>query len=382
MKKKLLFMFLVLMLILCSGCGKSADVQNQDLKEDELPEKEEGGEFTEENNSEENISDGESVEESDSQGEITDVEEPEEDEPEAKETEQQPSAEEEETFSLQDISDYVFSFSSGVGAWYTELRINADGTFKGHYQDTDMGDTGENYVNGTMYVCDFTGKFGDLEKVDDFTYKMKLESLAFDEQPEKEEIIDGVRMIYATAYGIDDGEDFYLYLPEAEFSALPEEFRNWVRNSCPDGSTEGKLPFYGLYNEKMEEGFSSYEYKEESLSERIALEISIAEEADADWETRQKDNFSQSEMNMASAERYQIWDDALNSIWKLLESGLDEATMEQLRAEEREWIKYKEAEAEAAGKEMEGGSMQPMLESGKAAQLTKERVYELAEYAK
>ena len=56
MKKKLLFMFLVLMLILCSGCGKSADVQNQDLKEDELPEKEEGGEFTEENNSEENIS--------------------------------------------------------------------------------------------------------------------------------------------------------------------------------------------------------------------------------------------------------------------------------------------------------------------------------------
>lgn len=388
MKKKLLMFVFVLTLTLCSGCGKSEGTQNQDTNEGEISEKDAEGELSGEDNSSEDNLEERLMREGESQKKIIEAEEQEGEKAKAQETEQQPSTEPEHEFGLEDLTDCVFSFSSGVGAWSTELRIDADGTFRGHYQDADMGDAGENYPDGTLYVCDFTGKFGALEKVDDFTYKMKLESLAFEQQPEKEEIVDGVRNVYSTAYGIDGGEDFYLYLPDAEFSSLPESFRGWVNNfwawvndPAPDGSMEGKLSFYGLYNEKMEEGFSSYEYKEESLSERIAMEISIAEDLEADWETRQDDSATQLEMNMASAELYQIWDDTLNTVWKLLEAELDEATMEQLRAEEREWINFKEAEAKAAGKEMEGGSMQPMLESGKAAELTKERVYELAKYA-
>lgn len=47
-----------------------------------------------------------------------------------------------------------------------------------------------------------------------------------------------------------------------------------------------------------------------------------------------------------------------------------------------EWIQYQEQEGKAAGKEMEGGSMQPLLENDKAAELTRLRVFKLADRLK
>ena len=77
---------------------------------------------------------------------------------------------------------------------------------------------------------------------------------------------------------------------------------------------------------------------------------------------------------------YKLWDDELNSIWGRLKEKLDKETMEALTLEEKEWIKYKEAEVKKAGAEWEGGSMQPMIESDMASTLTRERVYVLAAY--
>ncbi|MBD9077500.1 MAG: DUF1311 domain-containing protein [Clostridium sp.] len=42
-------------------------------------------------------------------------------------------------------------------------------------------------------------------------------------------------------------------------------------------------------------------------------------------------------------------------------------------------MKDKETDADEAGKEFEGGSMQPMAYSLKAMEITRERVYELME---
>ena len=54
--------------------------------------------------------------------------------------------------------------------------------------------------------------------------------------------------------------------------------------------------------------------------------------------------------------------------------------MEKLTSEQRAWIREKEAAAKDAGAPYEGGSMQSMVISQKAAELTKERVYQLLEY--
>lgn len=295
----------------------------------------------------------------------------------------EPAAEQEgaqKGFSFSDLSDSVFYFSSGAGAWSTELRIRDDGSFEGQYQDADMGDTGEGYPNGTLYYCRFYGTFGQPEKVDDFTYKMKRTYISFEQEPEKEEVIDGVRYIYSAAYGLD-GEDFYLYLPGSKLADLPQAYREWVGYYNLEAVQEEELSFYGLYNVQEELGFSSSVYVEQSLSGQIATEISYAEEREKEVEKKQQEAVTQLEMNETAEEMYRLWDDTLNAVWRLLESDLNEEDMEALRKEERAWIAYKDAEVQAAGLENEGGSMQPLVEAMKAAELTKARVYELEKYA-
>ena len=55
------------------------------------------------------------------------------------------------------IKDRVFTFSSGVGGWSTELNVGENGAFTGNFHDSEMGETGEGYPNGSMYGCLFHG---------------------------------------------------------------------------------------------------------------------------------------------------------------------------------------------------------------------------------
>ena len=102
------------------------------------------------------------------------------------------------------MQKYSFEFCSGAGGWSTDFEIEKDGSFKGSYHDSDMGDTGDDYENGTMYLCGFSGKFTDLTKINDYTYQMKMENLTYDETPGKEEIADGVKYIYTDVYGLKE----------------------------------------------------------------------------------------------------------------------------------------------------------------------------------
>ena len=133
---------------------------------------------------------------------------------------------------------------------------------------------------------------------------------------------------------------------------------------------------------KPEEGQAEAAASQPSLSDEITAEISYAEEREKEIEKKQKAAVTQMDMNLTAAEMHQMWDDTLNIVWGLLEANLSEADMEVLRKEEREWIAFKDAEVQAAGQECEGGSIQPSVEASRAADLTKARVYELAEYAK
>lgn len=294
----------------------------------------------------------------------------------------EPGQTEDGKLDFEDLAGWTFYFSSGAGAWFTELAIDSDGRIEGHYQDADMGDTGDTYPNGTLYLSDFTGNFGELEKVDSHTYKMKLSSLSYEQEPAKEEIVDGVRQIYSIANGLAGGEEFYLYLPGTRLDELPESYLGWVISYGLEKNGKEELPFFGLYNVTTGDGFSSNQYPEQSLAERIAMEISFAEESAEELEKKLQEATTQLDMNTISGELFQTWDDTLNIVWKLLEAELDSADMEKLRTEEREWITWKDAEVDAAGQRTAGGSAQSMDRYQKAAELTRERVYQLAEYAK
>ena len=70
-------------------------------------------------------------------------------------------AEEEETV-FEQMSRMEWSFLSGVGGWSTDLHVAADGSFTGEFHDGELGETGENYPNGTIitqqyYCADYDG---------------------------------------------------------------------------------------------------------------------------------------------------------------------------------------------------------------------------------
>ena len=108
----------------------------------------------------------------------------------------------------------------------------------------------------------------------------------------------------------------------------------------------------------------------------------IEEQAKEMNEELQSGLLAQQEMNRLSGELYRLWDDEPNSLWSRLKETLGSDEMESLTKEEREWIKWKDQSVKDAGKEAEGGSLQPLLENDTAAELTRERVYNLAGWLK
>ena len=82
-------------------------------------------------------------------------------------------------------------------------------------------------------------------------------------------------------------------------------------------------------------------------------------------------------LNQMAYQEYELWDVLLNQIWAYLGENLDESQMEALTAEQKQWIKEKEASMKEAGAGFEGGSMQPMVEYGSGATTTQKRVEDL-----
>lgn len=150
------------------------------------------------------------------------------------------------------------SFNSGAGGWSTELHLCADGSFTGEYHDSDMGDVGEGYPNGTVYVSSFSGSFTDIQKVDDTTYKMTLGGL--EQSPVDTGIIDGILYVQSDAVGIIGGEEFWFYTPEAATAQFSEEYLSWWPGRYSDPAPD-TLTVYGLRNVNEETGFfSAYDY--------------------------------------------------------------------------------------------------------------------------
>jgi hypothetical protein len=166
------------------------------------------------------------------------------------------------TLEFSELSKYHFVFSSGAGAWQTALNINEDGTFKGYFLDSNMGDIDEGYPIGMAYSSTFEGKFTTPNKVNDYTYSMSIESIKLEKEVGTEEIIDGIKYIYSEPYGLSDAKEIYIFTPQAPIKELPEGFRSWVGYMHLSDLEDEYLPFYGLYNVETESGFSSYEIED------------------------------------------------------------------------------------------------------------------------
>ena len=161
---------------------------------------------------------------------------------------------------LQNSFPMEMLFASGAGAWGTTLTLNLDGTFEGQYHDSNMGENGDEYPNGTVYYCNFSGRFGSMMKLNDYSYYMRLEELVYDTDIGREQIgeEEGIRYVTAEPYGIVGGVEFIFYLPGTPVEELNEDFINWWPDAYLWRNGElDTLIGYGLYNVNTGYGFFS-----------------------------------------------------------------------------------------------------------------------------
>ena len=155
------------------------------------------------------------------------------------------------------LSALDWEFASGVGAWGTELRISADGSFTGSFHDSEMGETGDGYPDGTVYGCSFSGRMSFVERIDENTVKLHVDALSLDEGQVDEAIEDNIRFVTTDPYGVSEGDDMLLYAPGTPMDAIPEDMVIWTHLFDTDGGDA--LENWFLTSEANESGFVGFE---------------------------------------------------------------------------------------------------------------------------
>lgn len=147
-----------------------------------------------------------------------------------------------------------FVFTSGMWGWETEITLNDDGSFQGQHYDSDMGDSGTGYSNGTVYICDFSGKFTMPKRINKYICSMNLEALNVEGTPDTVYYENDVRYIVSDPYGFENADEFLIYLPGCPLEETSAEFLSWsfintdIRDTIPTG-------VYGIYNVGGMKGF-------------------------------------------------------------------------------------------------------------------------------
>lgn len=151
------------------------------------------------------------------------------------------------------INGQEFVFSSGAGAWCTSLTFEENGAFTGYFHDSEMGETGEGYPDGSVYGCTFHGQISDVKSVDEYTWTAGI-TVEQDEGQVPEAIEDGIRFVTSAPYGLEKARTITLFVPGTPVERLPEGFMVWSHlwETDPDAT---EIPYYAFWSEADEAGF-------------------------------------------------------------------------------------------------------------------------------
>lgn len=141
--------------------------------------------------------------------------------------------------------------------WGTTININKDGSFTGKFIGLKNDDTGDDYPNGTVYIREFSGKFSEPTRIDEYTYSTKLDSpLELVGGANGEEYYEnGVRYIYCNPVGFENADEFYIYLPGIKIADLPKELVSMYHLTSQTSDT---LRYYTIYNTGSKSGLLAY----------------------------------------------------------------------------------------------------------------------------
>ena len=158
-----------------------------------------------------------------------------------------------------------FSFASGVGAWGSGIDLEKDGSFAGHFWDTDMGGNGDGY-DATACHCECKGRFGNIEKHGEYYYSMSLVEYTQEQDSGTSWISEEtggeepyrLMNIITDPRGIYPGTVYYLFLPGAPLSELPVSLSDTMIGISVSSYEPKVLMGYVLYNVDQGAAFSGY----------------------------------------------------------------------------------------------------------------------------
>lgn len=174
--------------------------------------------------------------------------------------------------SIFEIMPNNFTFSSGVGNWFTSVEIASDGTFIGQSSDLNMGEYDETYPNGTIYICDFDGKFSNPQQLNEYTYSTELENINIKEPLGTVYYEDKTKYICSEPFGFDNAKEFMIYLPNTPIDYLPESFYAFISERVGGDSQTLPSNFYCLYNINTEAIFLGLTSEEHIIPETSSTE--------------------------------------------------------------------------------------------------------------
>ena len=141
----------------------------------------------------------------------------------------------------------VWCFSSGAGAWSTEMTVMEDGAFIGYYHDWDAG--ADVYPRGELQECCFAGQMSIPERISDYEYRIVVSELVQEGVPGDTFVRDEMLLTVSRPYGIDAGDSFILYMPGAPMNRIPPAYHEWASVAGDEWHIRG----FALYN--MTAGF-------------------------------------------------------------------------------------------------------------------------------
>lgn len=153
---------------------------------------------------------------------------------------------------FEDSLDFYLGTEDGTFA--NSITVKQDGSFYGSYYDLDKTLIGENYQNGTYYWNEYWGEFSDILWLDEFTFSMKMSSLATEHDEGIDRLEDDSFKSVTTLdmKGIAKETEYILFMPNTPLHMIGEDILALLNR---DLSNQDSLGIYVLYNPEQQIAF-------------------------------------------------------------------------------------------------------------------------------
>lgn len=185
-----------------------------------------------------------------------------------------------------------FVCESGVGAWESDLFVSRDGSFTGSYHDSNPGDTGDGYPNGSIVISSCIGKLTVQSQTGENSWRLTVSEFSLDHPAGYTAIQDGVNYEYEAFPGIGGkGAGFILYGPDTTPDELSAATGGDVEELYANAGYEDtsdlpeKIGFYVLISDDS----SVIPY----VSESGAMEPAPESESESETEAQQAESETQ-----------------------------------------------------------------------------------------